>query len=316
MDLGQVTLTQMRYAVAIADTGSFRAAAERSHVSQSGLSMQVQRLEELLDCVLFDRSRKPVMETVDGRAAIEQMRVILRELERLGQIISEDTEPSGRFRLGVIPSMSPTILPLFLRDFVERYPRVELQVEELKTDEIVMRLRADTLDAGLLATPLEEPGFREDVLGEERFFAYLPPGDPLLAHDEVRQEALEGRELWLMPEGHCFRTQVLAYCGTEQARRAARVQFESGSFETLMHLVDGGLGVTVLPELVVLGLSSEHRAARVRSFIGPKPSREIGLVTAREDLRRRVREVLAESIREGVASVLTPVSETVRIRPR
>lgn len=316
MDLSQVTLTQMRYAVAIADSGSFRAAAERSYVSQSGLSMQVQRLEELLDCVLFDRSRKPVMETTDGSVAIAQMRVILREVERLGQLVAEEREPSGRFRLGVIPTMSSSVLPRFLRDFMDANPRVELSIEELKTDEILSRLRADTLDAGLLATPLGEPGFREEQLAVERLYAYLPPGDVLLEQTEITQQDLEEHELWLMPEGHCFRTQVLAYCGTERGKRPARIHFESGSFDTLMHLVDGGLGATVLPELVVLGLDPALRAAQVRPFASPGPAREIGLITGREDLRRRVREALALSIREGLGTVLGLHDDELLLAPR
>jgi LysR family hydrogen peroxide-inducible transcriptional activator len=196
MDLSQVTLTQMRYAVAIADSESFRAAAERSHVSQSGLSMQIQKLEELLGAVLFDRGRKPVMLTSEGERAIAQMRVVLRETERLGQTLAEETEPAGPFRLGVIPTLSSTLIPLFLKPFVGRYPRVELTIEELKTDDIIARLHADTLDAGLAATPLDEAGLHEHPLGIEPMLAYLPPGDPLLDKAQITQSALAARELW------------------------------------------------------------------------------------------------------------------------
>jgi len=148
MDLSQVTLTQMRYAVAIEDTGSFRLAATQCHVSQSGLSMQLQKLEDLLGQVLFDRSKKPVLVTEAGRPALAQMRAVLRETERLGQIVAEGDVPSGRYRLGVIPTLSPTVIPLFLGPFTRTYPRVKLVVEELKTSEIIAQLQADTLDAG------------------------------------------------------------------------------------------------------------------------------------------------------------------------
>src|SRR6188768_175233 len=164
MDLSQVTLTQMRYAVAIEDTGSFRLAATQCHVSQSGLSMQLQKLEDLLGQVLFDRSKKPVLVTEAGRPALAQMRAVLRETERLGQIVAEGDVPSGRYRLGVIPTLSPTVIPLFLGPFTRTYPRVKLVVEELKTSEIIAQLQADTLDAGLLATPLGVPGLTEKVL--------------------------------------------------------------------------------------------------------------------------------------------------------
>src|SRR5690606_1120270 len=124
MDLSQVTFTQMRYAVAVAETRSFRAAAARSHVSQSGLSMQIHKLEQLLDLRLFDRSKKPVLVTPAGEPALEQMRAVLRELERLGQVVVEGEGLAGPYRLGVIPTLASSVLPLFLREFVEHHPKL------------------------------------------------------------------------------------------------------------------------------------------------------------------------------------------------
>lgn len=304
MDLGQVTLTQMRYAVAVQASGNFRMAAEASHVTQSGLSMQIQRLEELLEVTLFDRSRKPVLVTEEGHRALGQMREVLRETERLGQIVAEDDEPAGLFRLGVIPTLSPTVLPLFLGAFIARYPRVELVIEELKTSEIVARLLADSLDAGLAATPLAVTGLSEEAVGLERMLAYLPPKDPLLRKVSITQKDLSQRQLWVMPEGHCFRSQVLAYCGADRARTPSRIRFESGSFETLVRLVDDGLGATVIPALVAEGLPAVRRRAQVRPLVAPTPVREIGLVSARADLRRRVRDALVMEIRRGLESTL------------
>lgn len=306
MDLSRVTLTQLRFAVAIEEAGSFRVAAERCHISQSGLSMQIQKLEGLLGVVLFDRSKKPVLPTFEGHTALEQMRQVLRELERLGQVAAEQDEPAGPYRLGVIPTLSASVLPRFLGAFVARYPRVELTIEELKTEEIIARLRSDTLDAGLAATPLDIPGIREAAVGLESLFAYLPPGDPLLRKRSIAQADLEKRALWIMPEGHCFRSQVLSYCKAEGSCELPPARFESGSFETLIRLVDGGLGATVLPALVVADLPAERRAAQVRPLVSPKPVREIGLVTARSDLRRRVSEALAETIAEHLAAALGP----------
>jgi len=304
MDLSQVTLAQMRYAVAVDDAASFRQAAERCHVSQPGLSMQIGKLEELLGVVLFDRSKKPLLVTREGAVALAQMRAVLRETERLGQVVVEAGEPAGPFRLGVIPTLSPTVLPLFLGAFAAAHARVELMVEELKTEDVIDRLRADTLDAGLVATPLGVPGLREEALGRERMLAYLPPGDALLRKKQVSQAALSQRALWIMPEGHCFRSQVLSYCGGGARPRPASIHFESGSFETLVRLVDGGLGATVLPELVVQGLPAARRARQVRPLVAPTPVREIGLVTARGDLRRRVSEALATAIRDALAAAL------------
>src|SRR6188768_4469072 len=129
VDLSQVTLQQMRYALAVLETQNFRAAATRSNVSQSGLSMQLHKLEELLDTVLFDRSRQPVLATPDGTRVLEQMRTILRETERLGRIVADENDPSGAFRLGVIPSLSSSIVPLFLPRFLAKFPKVQLSLE-------------------------------------------------------------------------------------------------------------------------------------------------------------------------------------------
>lgn len=304
VDLSQVTLTQMRYAVAVEETKSFRAAAERSHVSQSGLSMQIQKLEELLDVRLFDRSKKPVLVTPEGESVLEQMRAVLRETERLRQVVAAHGELSGPYRLGVIPTLAASVVPLFLRELVERHPRVELTIEELQTEAILARLRADTLDAGIAATPLSTPGLSETPLGYEELFAYLAPGDPLLRKRSVSEDDLRTRELWVMPEGHCFRTQVLSLC--EAPAVSKRVRFESGSFETLMRLVDGGLGATVVPALVVSQLPAAKRDAQVRRLTSPTPIREIGLVTARVDLRRGINTALAALVREHLERALGP----------
>jgi len=304
MDLSQVTLQQMRYALAVLETQNFRTAATRVNVSQSGLSMQLHKLEALLDTVLFDRSRQPVLPTPDGIRVLDQMRTILRETERLGRIAADETDPSGAFRLGVIPSLSSSIVPLFLPRFLAKFPKVQLSLEELKTEEMIERLRSDTLEAGIAAIPLESPGVIEMSIGFEAMFAYLPPGDPLLKKAKVQQEELAKRELFVMPEGHCFRTQVLSYCKAKPEQKKSRVHFESGNFETLIELIDRGLGATVLPALVARGLDAERRKAQLRPFSGPTPLREIGLITGRLDLRRNVTEALTVLLREELSEPL------------
>ena len=169
----------MKLFVAVVDGGRFAAAADKLAISRAMASKQIQKLEELLEVVLFDRSKKPVLTTPEGIPVLAQMRAILRETERLAQVVAEGDTPAGRYRLGVIPSLSPTVLPLFLARFATSHPRVELVVEELKTDEIITRLRADTLDAGLAATPLGMDGFTEVALGLEprlRFHEHFAVG--------------------------------------------------------------------------------------------------------------------------------------------
>ncbi len=319
MDLSQVTLTQMRYAVAVAETLNFRHAADAVHVSQSGLSMQIQKLEELLNVVLFDRSKKPVLVTPAAEPVLAQMRLILRETEKLAQLALEEQEPSGRYRLGVIPTLSSSTIPLLLRPFLELYPRVELVIEELKTEEIITRLQGDTLDAGIAATPFNVPGLHEVRLGIESMFAYLPPGDPLLRKDAITQQELARRQLWVMPEGHCFRSQVLSYCdlrkraeGHPPRSSPGQVTFESGSFETLIRLVDEGLGATVLPALISARLSKTH-TKQLRPLIAPVPAREIGLVTARTTLRRSVTDAIAQVLGRELSLVLPDVPRRAQV---
>jgi LysR family hydrogen peroxide-inducible transcriptional activator len=306
MDLHQVTLTQMRYAVAVDEIRNFGLAAQQCRVSQSGLSMQIHKLEELLGVVLFDRGKKPVLVTPEGIEAIAQMRRVLRETERLGQIASDHDAPAGAFRLGVIPSLSSSVIPLFLRSFIEQFPKVELSIQEIQTNDMISRLQADTLDAGLAATPLGVPELREEVVGREVLWAYLPPGDALLRKKTLAQADLEARALWIMPEGHCFRSQVLSYCGARRAGPPTSVHFESGDFETLIRLVDEGLGATVLPALIVQRLPPERQVAQVRALTAPTPVREIGLVRARLDYRKAVSQALAETVRAGLSAALGP----------
>ena len=316
MDLSQVTLTQMRYAVAVGATRNFRLAAAQCHVSQSGLSMQISRLEELLDAPLFDRSKKPVLVTAQGQAALEQMRTVLRETERLGQLLTECPEPSGPFRLGIIPTLSSTLTPLFLLDFITEFPKVDLVIEEFRTADIVARLQSDSLDAGLVAIPLDEPGLTETSLGFEGMFAYLPPGDPLLRRASLTPNELTQRALWLLPDGHCFRNQILAFCGREPPPSPAPVHFESGSFETLVRLVDRGIGATVLPALVAASLPASRRRKQLRPLSNPVPVREIGLVTARAELRSRVSAALAQVLRRVLADSLDePSKRAVVLEP-
>jgi LysR family transcriptional regulator, hydrogen peroxide-inducible genes activator len=318
MDLGQVTLAQMRYAIAVADSLSFKAAATQCAVSQSGLSMQLHKLEELLGVVLFDRSKKPVLATPEGASVLLQIRSILRETEHLGQIVNAEGGPTGSFRLAVIPTLSPTVVPLLLAPLLKACPNIELRVEELQTSVLIARLQADTLDAAIAATPLNVPGLSETSLGLESMLAYLPRGDSLLRSKYVKQEDLYARELWVMPEGHCFRTQVLAFCasGVRAAPAPGRTHFESASFETLIRLVDSGFGATILPAMVAASLTPAQKKNQLRPLAGRKPVRQIGLVTSRTVLHRRVTEILAQILRRELSAALgKPPRETTLLPP-
>lgn len=319
MDLANVTLTQLRYVVAVDRFRSFRLAAKHCHVSQPALSMQLGKLEELLDLVVFDRSRQPVVPTARGAAVVAQARAILHETERLAEVAQGETEIAGRYRLGIIPSLAPTLVPRFLPAFSREYPKVELVVEEVQTDAMLRRLQDDSLDGGVAVTPLGAAGVHEQELFREPLYAYLPPRHALGKRARVRQSDLVDEQVWLMAEGHCFRTQVLHLCRVSQESERRGARFESGSFETLVRLVDAGQGVTVLPELVVQGLALPHQKKRVRPFAAPVPVRQVSFVHAREHLHRAIAGALISALKHatrGVGgagrtpSIIVPVTDT------
>lgn len=300
MDLSALTLTHLRYLVAIDTSRSFRAAADECHVSQPTLSTQLQKVEEIVGARLFDRSRQPVVPTDIGTRVVAQARVILRETKRLGEMASRGSL-EGTFRLGVIPTLAASLVPLLLPRFAKKHPDVELVLEEVQTDRMVMRLHDDSLDGGLAATPLGAPVVFERPICREPLWIYLSPGHALTKRTRIRQSELADECVWLMPEGHCFRTQVIHLCslhrrGQRSSGDGPGIRFESGSFETLIRLVDAGLGMTILPELVVRALPPATRRARVRPFEGFTPVREVSFVRIREHLRREVADAIVDAL--------------------
>ena len=325
MDLSALTLTQLRYLLALDAQRSFRAAADACHVSQPALSAQIARLEELLGTPLFDRSRKPIVPTEAGARIIPQARAIVQETDRLADLARTDANViAGRYRLGVIPTLASTVLPRVLPTFCREFPDVELIIEEHPTQILLERLAQDLLDGGIAATPLAAPGIQEQVLFREPFYAYLPAGHALLKRSRVRQSDLRDLPMWLLSDGHCFREQVLQLCGSHcpvESPAGTPLAFDGGAFQTLIDLVDNGLGATIIPELCLTRLDAKRRRAHCRPFSAPIPVREVSLLFARRHLRRRIGEKLAETIvavmpekltawRRG-GKVLSPLAENV-----
>jgi len=319
MDLSPLTLTHLRYLVAIDATRSFRAAADECHVSQPTLSTQLQKAEEILGARLFDRSRQPVVPTEIGARVAAQARVILRETKRLEEM-ARPGALEGTFRLGIIPTLASSLVPLLLPRFAKQHPRVELVLEEVQTDRLVARLHDDSLDGGLAATPLGAPMVLERPVCREPLWIYLSPHHPLTRRARIRQSELADECVWLMPEGHCFRTQVLHLCNLhkrgQRPAEGASIRFESGSFETLIRLVDAGLGLTILPDLVVRALPPATRRARVRPFEGVTPVREISLVRIREHLRRAVADAVVDALVATLPDDVLSVSAKLQRRRR
>ena len=300
------TLTQLEYIVAVAETGSFSKAAHSCNVSQPSLSAQIQKAEDLLETVIFDRSQKPVVATVLGRDIVEQAYTVIKEHRRLYDIVSEAGELRGSLRVGIIPSLSPYLLPLFIESFSARYPKLSVKVNELKTEDIVSALDKKTLDLGILVTPLGNSQYIERPLFEEQFKVFTSAEHPLYEKKYVLEKHLDLESVWLLEEGHCFRDQVMAICKLKKDRHVLHnVDFEGGSLETLINLIRRGKGYTLLPDLATVGLNDEERKNHLKLFKSPVPSREVSLYYHKQDHRLKAIEALENAIKENLPATLT-----------
>jgi LysR family hydrogen peroxide-inducible transcriptional activator len=307
-----MTLTQLEYVLAVNRYRHFGNAAKACFVTQPTLSMQVQKLEDELGIILFDRSKSPILPTSEGELIIEQAKTVVREQKRIFDLVQRARdELAGEFRLAVIPTLSTYILPLFLKSFVEKYPNVNLIIDECKTDEIVTRLAADEIDAGLLVTPLHDASLIERVLYYEPFYLFVAPDHPLGRKKKISQDDLKLEEIWLLNKGNCFRDQVLNICseGKDEDEIRENIRFESGNLETLKNMVLTSSGYTILPHLAVGQLSAERRKL-VREFRPPVPTREVAIVYGRRVLRERVIDALQEEVLKALPAELRALDRT------
>ena len=311
-----ITLTQLKYALAVEKTRNFRAAARVCHVTQPTLSMQIQKLEDQLGVLIFDRSSHPIGITPMGIDVLNQIRIVINHTESIAEIIDAAKNTlQGDLRLGIIPTLAPYLLPLFLSSFSSRYPRVNLFVEEIKTSAMIESLGSGTLDIGLLITPLHLPTIREIPLFLEAFYVYTRVNSPFATLQTINVDALGHDTLLLLAEGHCMREQVTQICKAHQTQldqNLQKVHLESGSIETLCHLVVGGFGYTVVPQLALPWIT--HPEGRVIPFSEPLPTREVSLVVhqsfVREAMLKAIQEIIIERLPREVLSI---AQKTVRI---
>lgn len=294
------TLTQLEYLLAVDSERHFGNAARICHVSQPSLSAQIQKLEEELGVVIFDRSRKPILATQAGKEIIAQARSVLREHKKIKAIANEKAMvPRGEFELAVIPTLASYVIPLFIGAFGQLFPEVDLGIHEHKTEDIVRMLHNDELDAGLLVTPLNDDSLIERHLYYEPFYCYLNAGHPLRKMTEIGEGDLNDADLWLLSEGHCFRSQVLRICSKGEKRGVfPNIRFEGGSLDTLIKLVRNNSGFTLLPQMAVDGLPEEEAEDHVKSFRKPVPTREVSLVYNRTFLKETIINALEACIIE------------------
>ena len=299
-----MTITQLQYVLAIAEHRNFTVAAEHCYVTQPTLSMQVQKIEEELGVQIFDRNKKPLQLTEVGKNIVAQSKNIIHEVDRMNDIVDQFKGfIGGDFRLGIIPTVMPTLLPMFLKTFSDKNPKVNLVIEELTTEEIIEKLKNGHLDAAIAATPLKEIKIKELPLYYEPFVGYIPETNHLFSKNKIAVEDLDLHELLLLQDGHCFRESVLNLCNFS-GNRKERFEIKSGSFETLIKLCNEGFGMTLLPYLHTLDLTSEEKM-KLREFNEPKPAREISLIFHEKHLKMHIIDALHLSISSVVRGAIS-----------
>ena len=292
----KMTITQLKYVLAVAEHKNFTLAAEKCFVTQPTLSMQIQKIEEELSIQIFDRSKKPIQLTDIGQKIVNQAKNIVNEADRIQDIVEQQKGfIGGEFRLGIIPTIMPTLLPMFLNNFIKKYPKVKLIIEELNTEEIIIKLNNGHLDAAIAATPLLEEKIKEIVLYFEPFVAYIPESHQNFQKEEIEVSDLNLDEILLLQDGHCFRDGILNLCKSKGENDFNHFQIESGSFETLIKLADEGLGTTLLPYLHTLDLKESDKL-KLRHFKEPKPAREVSLIFPKSELKIQIIDALRSTI--------------------
>jgi len=292
-----MTFVQLDYIIAVDTWRHFATAAEHCFVTQPTLSMQIQKLEEELDVKIFDRSKQPVVPTETGAEIIEQARAILAGRNNLLETIQDKKGILiGELRIGIIPTLAPYLLPLFIQPFTKKYPEVRLVVHEMMTELIISRLREGKIDAGILVTPLQEAGIKEYVLFYEELMAYVSRKNEVYEKTYVLPQDIDPNKLWLLEEGHCFRSQIVNLCELQKiSREASHFDYEAGSIETLRRMVEMNDGITIIPELATLDMP-QKQTQLIRHFKKPSPMREVSLVVHRNFVKKKLIDVLRQEI--------------------
>ncbi len=299
-----MTIQQLEYLVAVDKHRHFGHAAESCFVTQPTLSAQLGKLEKELGVLLFDRSKMPVIPTEIGVQIIEQAKRVVSESKGIFELVAQlKGDVSGVIKLGIIPTLAPYLLHLFIRKFLEKYPNVKLDVQELITEDIIKKLKNDELDLGIVVTPLNENGIGEKTMFYEKFYAYLSKGHELLKDEFFRPEKVKKEDFWILQQGHCFRDQVINLC--DQALSGHKnFHYESGSLEGLKNMVNRYQGVTLLPELATYELSDEEKT-RLRPFAGEPPTREVSIILNRSFLKQKLVELLFREITDSIPVEMT-----------
>lgn len=298
-----MNLQQLQYVLAIDEHRHFQKAAEACFVTPATLSIMLKRLESELGITIFDRSKQPVLPTNMGEIVIRHARNILSNVTAMQQEIkfsANDKAISGALRIGVIPTVAPYLLHLFVSKLLAQYPNLSVQIKEMRTEVILEQLRKGTIDVGILALMDNWEEFKFRKLFDERLLVFVSESEPKLNHQYLATTEIDVERLWLLEEDHCLRSQVMHLCSLKKkAKEQTRLQFDAGSIESLMNIVEANNGITVIPELALINLSAQ-RKRQVCNFAQPEPLREIGMLTYRHFVKENLLDILEQNIQQAV----------------
>ena len=296
-----MNLKDLKYLVALADTGHFGRAAQRTFVSQPTLSAQLKKLEEYLGVKLVERHPKNVQLTEVGKEIVARARRMLSEGDEIVALARNNTDPlSGKLKIALIPTIGPYLLPRVMQKLRKALPQLGLMLYEHQTEALLKRLREGDIDLGILALPVDQDGLESRHLYREEFTVALPSDNPLAQKPSIKAADLKGQTLLLLEDGHCLRDQALEVCSRVDVREAE--DFRATSLETLRHMVVAGLGVTLMPELAVESPFGSQRGLVIRQFAKPAPARTVGAVWRKSTTRGAAIEAVCDIIGGAIAA--------------
>lgn len=306
-----MTLQQLEYIISLDEYRHYVTAAEHCFVSQPNLTMQVKKLEDELDVMIFDREKKPLQPTEIGKEVINRARQILRDSKQLLEFVSHEKESlEGDFTIGIIPTLAPYLIPNFLPAFIKEYPKVHLKLHEMQTGQIISQLQKGIIDIGILVTPLHEHALKEIPVFYEPFLIYLPKNHRFFDKNLLLADELDASEILVLDEGHCFREQALSICKQDKLGSSIGFDYQSGSIEALKNLVQKGVGYTLVPELSVI---NELDSVHVKRFSKPEPVREVSIVVHTNFFKESVLKILHETIQKSIPKRLLEKQSIVNV---
>lgn len=315
-----MTIVQLKYAIALSEYKNFTIAAEKCFVTQPTLSMQIQKLESELDVIIFDRTRKPIQLTPIGSKIIKQCKIIASESIKIQDLVDQDRGiVAGNFKIGIAPTILPNLLPIFLKELINIYPMLKVSFIDLPSSELILKLKKNLLDLVITATPLEDDELIEKPLYYEPFIAYLPKTNKNFGKKEINPKDISSNNLFLLKNENCFRNSIENFFINDKTFQE-NFNLKTGSFETLINLVDKGLGITLLPYLYTLKLSAQQRKM-LHNFKNPKPAREVSLVYNKNEMKIHIINEIKDLIKQLIktklqfndVNIISPIKKRKRV---